>query len=40
MINNYINKGEWIIQLTAKINFISSILDSNETRIMTRKVLM
>ena len=37
MINNYINKGEWIIQLTAKINFISSILDSNETRIMYTK---
>ena len=32
MINGYKNKGEWIIQLTAEINFISSIPDSNETR--------
>ena len=37
MINDYKNKGEWIIQLTAKIDFISSILDSNKTRIMYTK---
>ena len=37
MINDYKNKGEWIIQLTAEINFISSITDSNETRIMYTK---
>ena len=37
MINDYKNKGEWIIQFTAEINFISSKLDSNETRIMYAK---
>ena len=37
MINDYKNKGEWIIQLTAEINFISFIPDSNETRIMYTK---
>ena len=37
MINDYKNNGEWIIRLTAKINFISSIPDSNETRIMYAK---
>ena len=37
MINDYKNKGEWKIQLTAEINFISSIPDSNETRIMYTK---
>ena len=31
------NKGEWKIQLTAEINFISSIPDSDETRIMHTK---
>ena len=37
MINDYKNKGEWIIQLTAEINFISFKPDSNETRIMYTK---
>ena len=37
MINDYKNKGEWIIQLTAVINFISFKPDSNETRIMYTK---
>ena len=37
MINDYKNKGEWIIQLTAEINFISPIPDSNETRTMVTK---
>ena len=34
MINDHKNKGEWKIQLTAVINFISSKPDSDETRIM------
>ena len=39
MINDHKNKGEWIIQLTAEINFISFKQDSNETRIMyTRSI--
>ena len=37
MINDRKNKGEWKIQLTAEINFISSIPDSDETRIMYTK---
>ena len=37
MINNYKNKGEWKIQLTAEINFISSKPDSDETRILYTK---
>ena len=37
MINDYKNKGEWIIQLTAEINFISFKRDSIETRIMHTK---
>ena len=37
MINDSKNNGEWIIQLTAEINFISSIPDSSETRIMYTK---
>ena len=37
MINDHKNKGEWKIQLTAVINFISSKPDSNETRIMHTK---
>ena len=37
MINNYKNKGEWKIQLTAEINFISLKPDSNETRIVHTK---
>ena len=35
MINDYKNKGEWIIQLTVEINSIKQ--DSNETRIMHTK---
>ena len=34
LINNYKNKGEWKIQLTAQINFISLKPDSDETRVM------
>ena len=37
MINDHKNKGEWKIQLTAVINFISSKPDSDETRIMYTK---
>ena len=37
LINYYKNKGEWKIQLTAEINFISLKPDSNETRIMHTK---
>ena len=37
MINDYKNKGEWIIQLSAEINFISSKSDSEETCIMHTK---
>ena len=37
MINDYKSKGEWRIQLTAEINFISLKPDSNETRIMNTK---
>ena len=34
LINYYKNKGEWKIQLTAQINFISLKSDSDETRVM------
>ena len=37
MINDYKSKGEWKIQLTAEVNFISLKPDSNETRIMHTK---
>ena len=37
MINDHKNKGEWKIQLTVVINFISSKPDSDETRIMYTK---
>ena len=37
LINDYKNKGEWKIQLTAEINFISLKPDSNETRVMHTK---
>ena len=37
MINDYKSKGEWKIQLTAGINFISLKPDSDETRIMHTK---
>ena len=37
MINDHKNKGEWKIQLTAEINFISFIPDSDETCIMYTK---
>ena len=37
MINDYKNKGEWKIHLTAEINFISLKPDSNETRVMHTK---
>ena len=37
MIDDYKNKGEWIFQLTAEINFTSLIPDSNETRTMYTK---
>ena len=34
LLNYYKNKGEWKIQLTVQINFISLRPDSNETRVM------
>ena len=37
IINDHKNKGEWKIQLTAVINFISSKPDSDETRTMYTK---
>ena len=37
LINDYKNKGEWKIQLTAGTNFISLKPDSNETRVMHTK---
>ena len=37
MINDYKSKGEWKIQLTAKINFTSLKPDPDETRIMHTK---
>ena len=37
MINDYKSKGEWKIQLTAKIDFTSLKPDSDETRIMHTK---
>ena len=37
LINDYKSKGEWKIQLTAYINFISLKPDSNETRAMHTK---
>ena len=37
MINDYKNKGEWKIQLTAEINFTSLKPDPDETRIMHTK---
>ena len=37
LINYYKNKGEWKIQLTAQINFISLKPDSDETRFMHTK---
>ena len=37
MINDYKNKGEWKIQLTAEINFTSLKPDSDEIRIMHTK---
>ena len=39
LINDHKNKGEWKIQLTAQINFISLTPGSDETRVMhTRSV--
>ena len=39
LINDHKSKGEWKIQLTAQINFISSKPGSDETRVMhTRSV--
>ena len=37
LINYYKNKGEWKIQLTAEINFISLKPGSDETRVMHNK---
>ena len=37
MINDYKNQSDWKIQLSAEIIFISSKLDSDETRIMYTK---
>ena len=36
-ISDYKSKGEWKVQLTAEINFISLKPDSNEKRIMHTK---
>ena len=38
MINDHKSHSEWTIQLSAAINFISSKLDSDETRIMHTKI--
>ena len=39
LINDYKSKGEWKIQLTAQINFVSLTPSSDETRVMhTRSV--
>ena len=40
LINHYKNEGEWKIQLTAEINFISLKPGLDETRIMIQKVIM
>ena len=37
LINYYKNKGEWKVQLTAEINFISLNPGSDETRIMHKR---
>ena len=37
MINDHQNQSEWKIQLSAEINFTSSKVDSDETRIMDTK---
>ena len=37
LINDYKSKGEWKIQLTAQINFISLRPGSDETRVMHTK---
>ena len=37
MINDHKNQGEWKIQLSAEISFISSKPDSDETRIIDTK---
>ena len=37
LINDHKNKGEWKIQLTAQINFISLRPGSDETRVMHTK---
>ena len=37
LINDYKSKGEWKIQLTAQINFISLRPGSDETRVMHNK---
>ena len=38
LINDHKNKGEWKIQLTAQINFISLRPGSDETRVMHTKI--
>ena len=40
LINYYKNKGEWKIQLTAQINFISLKPDSDETRVIILEVII
>ena len=39
LINDHKNKGEWKIQLTTQINFISLRAGSNETRVMHTRTL-
>ena len=39
LINVYKTKGEWKLQLSAEISFVSQIPDSDETRVMyTRSI--
>ena len=38
MMNDHKTQSEWKIRLTAEINFISSKLDSDETRITRAKI--
>ena len=39
LINDHKSKGKWKIQLTAQINFISSRLGSDETRVMHTRIV-
>ena len=39
MINDYKNKGEWIIQISAEISFFSSKSDSGKHVLCIQKVI-